>query len=264
MKFSQLRHTDLSTFLERNGSCDDDLWFFVHIPKTAGSSTVEALNRDLHPYENIHVDYTDPSPHNEKLRMVVSRFIEQHTEQPFRSASGHLPFEYYKTLTTAFPNTRSFTFLRNPVDRVISDFRYQRTTMHPPHQKFIKDFPTIESYVETTSSQNKMSRFLSDIHDATPDPEIVETILDEFDFIGTLDMYDMCYHCITQMALGEGQLPQFHERKTPDEPQTQVERSPRLIKLIQQYNKLDVLLYDTVRDILRKHRDTWRQGQGRA
>lgn len=253
----------LQDFLKASKQNDDDFWFFLHIPKTAGSSISNELAASLPPYRNIHVDYSDnKTPHNEKLRKTVKSFVKENADDKFRSASGHLSYDYYTILKEAFPKTKTFTFLRNPVDRVVSDFRYQRTPMHPPHEKFIEDFPTIEKYVEAPRSQNKMARFLTDVNKATSNEEIVDNIINEFEFIGTLEMYPMSFHCVTQLSCGEGKFPKLHARKTPDNSVTHVDRTPELNQLIRENNKLDILLYETVAKLLRKHRDSWRESVG--
>src|SRR5262249_46127665 len=128
----------------------DELWAFVHIPKTAGSSFASELAHLRPPYRNIHVDYSDEvTPHAEKMQAAVRKFVDELPTAAFRSCSGHINMNHAARIMQAAPGMRVISFLRNPVARVISDFRYARTPVHPPHRDFIKQYPTIFEYVDS-------------------------------------------------------------------------------------------------------------------
>src|SRR5438105_2265197 len=166
MAFSLFANFGLDEFIEKE-SAPDDLWIFIHIPKTAGSSFASELSDLRRPYRNIHVDYEDKTtPHDLKLERAVDQFIQDNHTAQFRACSGHIGMRYVDKIREAVPRSKVVSILRNPVERVISDFRYARTPAHPPYKDFIKQFPTIESYVDSPASQNKMFKFLA------PDPEI--------------------------------------------------------------------------------------------
>lgn len=82
---------------------------FLHIQKTAGTSVVEAARRFYGENNFIsHLDYHGHRPHEFKEKGFVS---------------GHFGYEYARELM----NTRySFTFLRNPVERVLSFYYFCR------------------------------------------------------------------------------------------------------------------------------------------
>ena len=91
----------LSDFIERNQD-PNNLWLFLHIPKTAGSSLSAEIARVMQPYRNIHVDYknTDIPPRLQK-QSVVDRFIADAQSLSFRSASGHIMMQHAQQVRTA-------------------------------------------------------------------------------------------------------------------------------------------------------------------
>lgn len=256
MRFGDLREMSYEAFLER--APRDAFWFFLHIPKTAGSSFSTELATRLRPYRNIHVDYSRHDlSHNEKLDLAVSEFVGHPRRDRFRSASGHVPLHRLQPVREAIPKTRIVTILRAPEARVISDYRYQRTPMHPGHESFKKTFPTLESYVESEVSHDKMAHFVGGGDDVD-----VETLLrradEDFAFIGLLEMYPMSFNIIFSLMGIDGKAPAEHKRRTPDTPETRVEMTPELAARIEALNATDMALYRHVRRRLVKHRDAWK------
>src|SRR5438067_2782907 len=238
MGFSSFAKIGLEEFIERE-SAPGDLWIFIHIPKTAGSSFASELSELRRPYRNIHVDYEDKStPHEIKMERAVEQFIHDASTTPFHACSGHIGMRHVLRIREAIPRARVISFLRNPIERVISDFRYARTPAHPPYKDFIRQFPTIESYVDSPASQNKMFKFL------TPDPNIRTTelfpFLDEsMSFIGLTEMYPMSFNILMRLT-GSNQLPTLHKSKTELTEDNKVDRSPGLIKRIREANERDL------------------------
>jgi hypothetical protein len=260
MGFSSFANFGLDEFIGKE-SAPDDLWIFVHIPKTAGSSFASELTDLRRPYRNIHVDYEDKStPHDLKLERAVGQFIQDNHTTQFRACSGHITMRHVQKIREAVPRSRVISILRNPVERVISDFRYARTPAHPPYKEFIKQFPTIESYVDSPASQNKMFKFLA------PDPEIRMAELFEFidetvSFIGLTEMYPMSFNIVMQL-FGLNRLPTSHKRKTEPTKYNQVVRTPELLNRIKDANARDFAMFRFVKERLLARREQWLASRG--
>lgn len=249
MTFRSLLELGLSEFIDKNSE-PECLWLFVHIPKTAGSSLSKEISRRRKPYRNIHVDYMmQDIPHDRQMQHAVDKFIDDARKTKFRSASGHITIEHAREIRAAIPGTKFVSFLRDPVARLVSDFRYARTPRHPPYQRFIAQFPTLDSYIRSPESQNKMSRHLGG-----SDPN---TVFAEFDFIGALELYPLSFSIFFQL-MGEDAAPRLHERKTEPTADNDVDLTPELAAQITECNQEDTRIFLATRDALRARRAEWR------
>lgn len=259
MSFKDFRELDLAAFLEAERD-ERALWLFVHVPKTAGSSLSNELARARKPYRNIHIDYTKPQvPHEQQLQSAVDDFIERARQKPHRSASGHITMKHARQIQAAIPSTKLVTVIRDPVARVISDFRYQRTPMHPPHQDFIKRFPTIWDFIEHSGSNNKIARHLAPNFNAPVD-QLIEEVLSSFAFIGAVEMYPLSFSVMFKL-MGQERRPELHVRKTEARPENDVEVTPELRARIRELNMIDEALYAQVMASLKARRKEWVAGR---
>src|SRR4051794_31629568 len=99
---------------------DKDLLYFLHIPKTAGTSFNDILKANFAPDES-------------SFAVPVSNFVQIPHEQiaKFKAISGH----YYYNIAAFTPRTPVYiTMLRDPVERTISDYaQIRRTATHHGH-----------------------------------------------------------------------------------------------------------------------------------
>lgn len=257
MPFSDLDDMRLQDFADRERQ-HAEFWLFMHIPKTAGSSFSEAMQKHVAPYANIQVDYTDSSrSHNQKLSDAVDNFLDDYKISRKRSASGHIPYDLVENIKSTIPNTKVVTFFRDPVSRVVSDYRYQRTPLHPPNEVFRERFPTIESYIESPESQNKMARFIGGRGVSLIKEELLHRIDHQFSFVGLLEMYPLSYNIIFNLFGMAGQFPHIHSRRTPDTGETRVKVTEETIRSIKDKNDLDCLLYERVKERLLRVKSEW-------
>lgn len=243
----------------RNAAVGDGACIFVHVPKTAGSSLRGELAQRLHPDVNIEVDYTDTTRlFRDKMDDAVTRFLAG-PAATVRFASGHLMGRHVAQMRAALSNARFVTFLREPVERVVSDYRYQRSPKHPPHEGFREKYPTLEAYLGFRGDRNKMAQHLiaPGVYAGRDPEECVDYLLRTYDFVGVQDMYPISFRTLTAL-IGAPAWPKLRENVNRDEEE---ERPPKdLVAQVRQANALDVALYDAVaprwravRDALAKH-----------
>ena len=257
MAFAEFETQPLEGFL-RDHTDPSALWIFLHVPKTAGSSFGREISQELAPYSNIHVDYEDRErSYDEQLRLAVDRFLAKEVEAPHRSASGHMPYRLLDKVVAAVPHAKVVTILRDPVARVISDYRYQRTPAHPPYQEFIAKFPSVESYIRAPESQNKMFRFLAPEGAAEDFESAYAAITGKLTFIGLLEMYPLSFNVLFRLFGVGDRTPVEHQRKTQVTDHNKVEVTPQLVAELRDLNQLDVELFNRVRATLVSRREAW-------
>jgi hypothetical protein len=100
---------------------------FLHIPKTAGVSLVSALT--FHYTRELSFRAGDPSSFMRLSELAYDKINQ------FRFVSGHFTLPFFRTKSSA--RWYFVTFLREPVDRLISAYNYVRADeAHPFHATF--------------------------------------------------------------------------------------------------------------------------------
>jgi len=255
MSFASFGATSIEEFVQSEYA-PDCLWIFLHIPKTAGSSFATELSRKRRPYRNIHIDYNDAAtPQRLKMQRAVAGFLSDFQTTPFKSCSGHMNMQDVLSITKEVPSARIITFLRHPVTRVISDFRYARTPAHPPYREFIAEFPTIESYIESSNSQNKMCKFLSPQNNMGVS-DLINYLDSTMSFIGLVEMYPMSFNIIFRLV-GLNEFPKIRSNRTNTTDDNFVVESPALLARIRETNAGDIALHKFVRARLVNRRNEW-------
>jgi len=252
MPFATLYDKGLEAYLDQERDDGAALWFFLHIPKTAGSSFGSEMASELQPDANIHIDYRRTGIPNEVQRQeAVDRFIAEMPAKSYRFASGHLRYPAVRRIADAHGNCRIITILRHPIGRVLSDYRYQCTPAHPPHEEFKIKFPTFESYVEHRTSQNKMYKFLC-VNPKEPVSDLLRRMDWEFSFVGTLELYDLSFRLVTSL-LGNPRDPKVYTRKTENNERNNIALSEDVVQRMKEVNAKDAEIFDHYQSILLNH-----------
>jgi hypothetical protein len=266
MSVGRLAHVTLEEFI-RESAAPGALWLFLHIPKTAGSSLSAELNELRPPYSNLHLSDEDyraaaggGAPFARLLDRHVDDFIASERRVRHRSVSGHMLLPQAIRIAEAVPGTRLFTFLRHPVDRVVSDYCYQLSPGHPAHATFRVRHPTFQSYLASADT-DKMHRHLS-LHPGEGVDEVIARVGETFAFVGIVEMYPFSFNVLTRL-FGEGRMPKRRERVAPPEARAAVEMTPELRARILEANARDLAIFLHFRDLLIGHRDSWLAMQAR-
>lgn len=245
---------DLERYIADNRA-DEGCWFFVHIPKTAGSSFRRELADMLRPNHNVNVARDRrQAPYEEKIADATKAFNDRLNQAPCRFASGHVPVTALMKHVENWQNLKLITMLRDPAMRMISDYRYQTTPAHPIHREFIERFPTFEAYLATEWTRNRMFRFLRPSSEATLD-ECIAFVVEHFAFVGAVEMYPLSVRLVTRL-MGQERSPSRHLRKTLENEHNQFEVTPELIERVRELNSLDVALYSYFHSKLLRARDS--------
>lgn len=238
------------------------LWVFVHVPKTAGSSLRAELARRLPPDANITIDHATAAEGGFHAQMdaAVEAFLAAAPEKGIRFASGHILGRHVKRIRTALPGTRFVTLLREPVARVVSDYRHQRSPRHPTHLDFAARVPTLEDYLALEGERDKAARHLipPSILRGGDAEACLRHLLERYAFVGVQELYPLCFRALT--ALVDRPADPALRENVALEAEPPPEVTPELAARIRAANPIDTALHaailarwDAIRERLARH-----------
>ncbi|UTW59706.1 sulfotransferase family 2 domain-containing protein [Kordiimonas sp. SCSIO 12603] len=150
---------------------------FIHIPKTAGTSFLKSV-RNIAGYDAVEVDYGPDVEHSTKLvrQFIYEKptideysFYEAFQKEEKELLGGHFFSDRYLQL---FGAENTISFVREPVDRVISEYFYLKKK-HGLDQPF-------EEFYRSPAETNKQFRMIGQVPWRA------------FDMVGSLQSYGKC------------------------------------------------------------------------
>jgi len=231
----------------------DPLWLFVHVPKTAGSSLNGELVPILFPNHHIYIDYSklDPTEVSQSYEALfdksVDKFIALAQEKRYRYCTGHINAAQVERIVAQVPNVRPVTLLRDPVSRFISDYRYQRSSMHPGNEQFSAAYPRIEDYLKLEGDWNKTAGSLlpAALRESGDVQACIDWLLSTYTFIGIQELYGLSLHVLSWFA-GVPKRSKVRKRINDPTPENEVVLTYDLQQEIRARNALDIAIYDAV------------------
>jgi hypothetical protein len=183
---------------------------FIHVPKTAGNSTVKYIQAcvgdKLPPRHYMVHDNETKAGHDEDIRRArKAAFVY-----------GHMSWKAFEEIRNG-RDVFAFTFLRDPLDRLLSNFSFLKVIKRPAHAE--KHFPGIAgmSLAQYAASPHPRFRYgmdnylvrtfagsLDEYPDVTsPASEMLERAkahLASLDFVGFTDRYDQDFPTLIERA----------------------------------------------------------------
>jgi hypothetical protein len=149
------------------------------------------------------------------------------------------------------------TFIRDPVVRIVSDYRYQRTSVHPPYREFIAKYPDLRSYVASRGAQEKMFGYLTG--DKTLSFEAgYRSIQDTFTFVGLVEQFPMCFNVFSRLIELDA-MPVQYRRPTQANADNQVRLDYETVREIRRLNSRDCRLFNRVTRVWNSVVAEWRE-----
>lgn len=236
--------------------------FFLHMPKCGGQTLARILD-DVYPTDTRYATKTGPLKFTKQELMA----LPSAQKEKLQLVKGHFNFGIHEVFQGPFTY---FTFLRNPVTRVISHYNYaKRTPGHYLYTTIHNKKLSIIDYVTSGISNelsNGMTRILTaqvDLKDpsvpayGTNPPWMLEkakeNLQNYFCFAGITEEFDRGLE-ILKKKLGWNFGSYSNVNVAPENSQAE-SYSENVLPIIQSYNQLDLQLYDFVNQRFRSFRD---------
>ena len=208
------------------GAGDYPALLSIHIPKTAGLAFREILYRQYGQDRVLAI--------NQGALRRNEQQLSDHYRKRHQVIHGHLPYTYLEPLHG--PETKVITWLRDPVDRVVSNYYYNITHELPKRQRENPKHKgmSLQEFVERPKRQNVMSRFLKGI------------ALEELDFFGFQEDFAAGLEQLARQ-MGWVLTDQDRTRRVNDNRKVKAKYptpSPEVLRRIRQLNQADIELYE--------------------
>jgi len=158
-----------------------DTMLFVHIPKTAGVSIGKSFQSTFDKFHGVQWDNIGPS-FRQSTRLAAYGQSHQELRQVIM---GHFGWREIQLWRNHEMGIKVGTIFRDPVERMISNFNYNRSNVHPGHEAFNKQFPTIEGYVRAVDLDFQITQavgFISSFDEA------LRKFIKYYTFLGITEM----------------------------------------------------------------------------
>lgn|GEM_PF-729476 len=221
---------------------------FVHLPKTAGSTLLQIIEREVAPDPVLRLY----GQNQRLLRELAAR--SEAERRDVRAVSGHMGFG----IDTMLPGPSVYlTLLRDPVDRIVSHYFYlQSRPDGPDHAAALQGVTSLEEYVESSALSplfhNGQCRLLGSDVAAPVVPADRETlrrataVLARPDvLVGFQDRFEESL-ALFRRSLGWG-YPAYRNENVATTRPALGDLPPSTVELIRDRNALDVELYEHAR-----------------
>lgn len=221
-------------------------YIFVHIPKTAGTSLVNAITQRFGAH-NVLMKYGHrPPPMNwwHATKEQVVGHVRQHI-WPHRYVVGHVPVTQFMdahkpgTYTKRFRH-RYMTFLRDPLSRAISHYYYWHQIKEPRNPRWVQFHTeqwTLEEFLLNPNFANFHMRFIRGLD------------IDEFDFVGIVEEFPLSMQLLGRLFPEFAGIEVLQSRKTKFKDTETIDKlSPRVIDEFSALHRADYDAYERARD----------------
>jgi hypothetical protein len=227
---------------------DPDKLVFLHIPKTAGTSFRALVEPQFEPGTFLHLDPPITREVHHRIHPLLPGM---------RALFGHLYFGIDANLGF---RAEYITFLRDPVDRVVSWWKHQQTHAHSQYYDQIRNGLSLRALIHTDRDQqvnNLMTRIfigttLPGMLDGSvgviSEPELLDVALqnasERFVFVGFVEEFALSVNLLFERFgwTRPDSLP-FLNRLVS----CQADVDDETLELVRHYNRLDSLLYEKLR-----------------
>ncbi len=245
--------------LDKNIS-EEQVIFFMHIPKTAGTTFRYIIQYQYKP-NAIYELYDHSLTHSQRLDKLLN--LSEARKQQIKIVNAHFGFGLHEFLHRPYTY---ITFLRNPIDRVVSMYYYLHSTRNIQTNPLPSDL-SLKDFVQTYQRiQNGMTKYLSGVilkdqlADQSPnsttnsqcatetDLELAKKNLKEhFKVIGLAERFDESLFLFNK-TLG-WKIPLYDKNNVSKNRPSKKTVSNDTLSLIEKENEFDIQLYEYAKEV---------------
>ena len=227
---------------------EDPALIFVHIPKAAGSTLNHILEAQYAPGESYATCSTPRHPHGDLNRFEA---LNEAQLAGIRLLHGHMGYGLHRYL----PRPAIYvTFLREPVERVISHYSFERTLPDSPVYDYLQSGEMdlkeyVRYYAEAAEMDNLQTRMIAgNWHKrgfGACTPEMLEqarcNLSEAFAVVGLAEQFDASY-LLLKRTFGWRSAP-FRWRNKTRKRLYRDQLSADELEMIREHNRFDIALY---------------------
>lgn len=216
--------------------------FFLHIPKTAGT-TLNAILNDNFDASRIFDCYTD-----DQRSLLRETTYEQLAK--YNLVRGHVFITNFADILDGPIPFNVFTFLRDPVKRVVSEYYFLKSWPKSHVYHFLNEHNvSLAEYVTSDRPELRMRGHNGMVNSLSGVGYTIEEglekawhhIRDRFLFFGILERFDESVLLLNKYA---GLERCFYESQNVRNHHAQYPVTPEEVALIQEHNQADIVLYE--------------------
>jgi hypothetical protein len=233
---------------------DDPAVIFLHIPKTAGTTLLEILDRQYPPEAVFSIGAI--------AQESIAQFemMDEEERSKIRLLRGHMGYGLHEFLPGP---VQYFTILRDPVARVISHYNFiRRTPDHYLYDRVIGGNLSLHALLQENYAlmlNDAQVRLISGVWGDVPFGEVTLEMLEtakknlaqSFPVVGLTEQFDKTVLLLKETFNWPGDIA-YHKRNVTREGMTVDTLPAETIKLIRRVNRQDQALYDFGRKLFKK------------
>jgi len=205
-------------------------FIFIHIPKTAGTSFRLSLAAKMSSFWDYGAKNLDTS---DEIKLTVysnapEKLVEISKQNEVGFISGHFPALKYKRF---FPEAKLLTFVREPIDRVISEYNH--------HVRLGGYTQSISAFCNIPVHKNRQFGFFSGLS------------VDDFYFVGLTERYSHSldlFNDMTGLKLKERKMNFAKNQARKPLEISRGDLDKKTIQLIERENAEDMKLYTAIKE----------------
>ncbi|OIJ18538.1 hypothetical protein BKP45_19025 [Anaerobacillus alkalidiazotrophicus] len=218
---------------------NNDLLIFLHIPKTGGTTLRKIVEAQYKPNEII--TFSNREFLDEKIRYMPSKELDR-----IKCLQGHSQFGIHSYIQKSF---KYITFLRDPIESMISLYYYVRNNPKQPMYKIALD-NSLEEFIDIVE-HNRFTWYLSGT--SSVDIEKAKENLNNFHMVGITEMYEESLFLMMK-SLNWKNIRYKKRNVNSNRPSSRLV-PPKIINKISEKNQLDLNIYYHAKKSLQKRID---------